>query len=183
VRKSVKIAFGTVSAAALAGLGAGCAGGSTSTVARTVVGPAVTKTDSVPGPTVTRTVVGPTVTETHSVPGPTVTVTQTVSAPPPPAGSVIDTFEGAGNEATPAFNVPDSGDYVVIWSYSGNNDPSLGGPTNFSISENGSGLGADLPNDIASSGQGSTEITGAGSTDSLDVQATGSWVITIKSAS
>jgi hypothetical protein len=43
-----------------------------------------------------------------------------------------------------------------------------------------------MPNDIASSGHGSTEITGAngGNTDSFNVQAdcTCSWTITVKSA-
>jgi hypothetical protein len=40
-----------------------------------------------------------------------------------------------------------------------------------------------MPNDIASSGHGSTEITGANA-DSFDVQAdcTCSWTITVKSA-
>jgi hypothetical protein len=176
VRKSVTIILGAIGSAALIGLGAGCSSESTATVTRTVVGPTVTDTNTVPGPTVTA---------TDDVPGPTVTATatQTVSAPPPAVGSVVATYRGTGNEATPSFNVPASGDYIVTWSYSGNSDPQLGGPSNFIISENGSGLGLGLPNAIASSGQGSTEVTGAGSTDSLDVQATGSWTITIKSAS
>lgn len=54
----------------------------------------------------------------------------------------------------PAFNVPASGDYIVTWSYSNNVDPTTGGGTNFWISENGTGSGGDLPNDIATSGVG-----------------------------
>jgi hypothetical protein len=159
-RESVKTAFGIAGAAVIVGLGTGCAGGNTTA-------------------TVTHTAAGPTVTQTASVPGPTVTVTQTVSAPPPPAGSVIDTFNGKGTQVTPKFNVPAGGGYIVTWSYSGNSDPSLGGATNFSIASNGNGFG-NLPNDIAESGKGSTEVTGAGTTDSLNVQAAGSWTITIK---
>lgn len=137
---------------------------------------ACTSTKTVPGPTVT-------VTQTQDVPGPTETVTTTVSAPPPAAGTTIGTWSGTGNEATPAFNVPGSGDYIVTWSYYGNTDPSIGGGTNFAITENGEGSGGDLPNDIAESGSGSTEVTNAPGTDSFDVEAAGHWTITVKSAS
>jgi hypothetical protein len=132
-------------------------------------------TKTVPGPTVT-------VTQTRNVPGPTVTVTVTVSAPPPAPGTTIGKWSGTGHEATPAFNVPSSGAYIVIWSYYGNIDPSLGGGTNFAIQENGQGSGGSLPNDIAASGSGSTEITGAPSTDSFNVTATGHWTITVNTA-
>lgn len=137
---------------------------------------ACASTKTVPGATVT-------VTQTQDVPGPTETVTTTVSAPPPGPGTTIGAWSGTGNEATPAFNVPSSGDYIVIWSYYGNIDPSLGGGTNFAITENGGGSGGDLPNDIAESGRGSTEVTNASGTDSFDVQAAGHWTITVKSAS
>jgi hypothetical protein len=230
VRKSVKIASGTVGTAVLVGLGAGCAGGSTPvvhTVAHTVPDPKVTKTVAVPGPTVTKTVAvpgptvtqtvagpaqvvtvpgpvqvvnqpGPTVTQTVTAPAPTVTVTQTVSDPqnvsgpqnfsgpqyvsgPLPSGTVLDAFKGRGHEITPTFDVPAGGVYIVIWSYSGNTDPRRGSPADFAISQDGSGLRGDLPHDVAAAGQGRSEVTCAGSTtDSLNIQATGTWVITIE---
>ena len=67
----------------------------------------------------------------------------TVQAPPPAPGGVITTFHGSGNEATPSFNVPASGNYTVAWTFSGNVDTSLGTdqPTNFAISNTGSGVG------------------------------------------
>jgi len=134
--------------------------------------------------TVTQTVPGPTVTQTVPAPAPTVTQTVTASPPPPATGTTVATFRGSGNENTGSFSVPDSGNYLVTWSYSGNNDCSLGScqATNFSISETGSGFGGDLPNDIAASGHGSTEVTGASGTDSFNVQAVGSWTITVKAA-
>lgn len=154
----------------------GCA--TTQTV--TTPGPTVKTTAkvSVPGPVTTKTIIK---TVKVSVPGPV--VTKTVQAPPPPAGTTIGAWSGSGNENTPAFYAPQSGDYVVSWSYSANNDPSLGGATNFIISatdSNASALG--LPNNIASSGSGSTEVTGASGSESFNVQATGSWTISVKSA-
>lgn len=154
----------------------GCA--STQTV--TTPGPTVVTTVkvSVPGPVTTKTVIK---SVRVSVPGPV--VTKTVQAPPPPTGATIGTWSGSGNENTPAFYAPQSGDYVVSWSYSGNTDPSLGGASNFIISatdSNASALG--LPNTIASSGSGSTEVTGSSGTESFNVQATGSWTISVKSA-
>jgi hypothetical protein len=140
-----------------------------------VVAAGCTTTKTVPGPKVT-------VTATQTVPGPT--VTQTVSAPPPAPGATIGKWSGTGNQVTPAFNVPDSGNYIVTWSYYGNVDTSLGSSqaTNFSIQETGGGSGGDLPNDIAASGSGSTEVTSASGTDSFNVQAIGHWTITVKSA-
>lgn len=132
-----------------------------------------TKTVTVPGPTVVRTV---------TVPGPTVTVT--VSAPPPPAGTVTSTFHGTGNQVTPAFNAPASGDYIVKWTFSGNDADGASGGDNFNISATDSSADAlGLPNTIGTSGSGSTEVTGASGVESLNVQATGSWTITITSAS
>jgi hypothetical protein len=116
------------------------------------------------------------------VPGPTKTVTREVPAPPPPQGAVTDTFSGSGNQVTPAFNVPDDGDYIVAWSYSGNADPQLGNPSNFIITENGGAQALGLPNAIGVSGSGSTEVIGASVSDRLNVQATGQWTVTIKSA-
>jgi hypothetical protein len=145
-----------------AGIGAGSSGGHTTT--------------TVPGPTVTQTV---------PVPGPTVTQTQKVQAPPPPAGAVLHTFKGSGNQVTPAFNVPDSGNYIVRWSFSGNVDTSFGDsqPSNFIISNTGDGIGIGLANVVQAAGSGSTEVTDGSGTDSLNVQAAGSWTITIVSAS
>jgi hypothetical protein len=156
-----------VAAGALIGIGAaiGSSGSSTKTV-------------TVPGPTVT--VQGPTVTET--VPGPATTVT--ASPPPPAAGAVIATFKGSETENTGSFNVPDSGNYIVAWKYSGNVDTSFGSSmaSNFIISNTGDGMALGLPNEIAASGHGSTEVTGASGTDSFNVKAVGSWTITVKSA-
>ncbi len=156
-----------VAAGALIGIGAaiGSSGNSTKTV--TVPGPTITKTVPVPGPTVT-------------TPGKTVTV----SPPPPATGSVIATFKGTGNENTGKFTVPDSGNYIVAWSYSGNVDTAFGQSQapNFAIQETGDGMSLGLPNDIAASGHGSTEVTGASGTDSFNVEAAGSWTITVKAA-
>lgn len=171
ISKKYAAVGGTVAAAAIVGVIAGTASAQTRTVTQRV---------NVPGPVTTKIV-------PRNVPGPTKTVIKTVfrQAPPPPPGAKIAVYSGTGNEVTPAFNVPDSGNYIVRWSYSGNIDTSFGGSqaTNFNISETGSGYGGDLPNDIAASGSGSTEVTGAGSTDSLNVQAAGSWTITVVSAS
>jgi hypothetical protein len=128
---------------------------------------------------------GPTVTNTIEVPGPTATATVTVSASPPPAGTPLGTWSGTGNENTPAFSAPQSGDYVVSWTYSNNADPSAGGATNFSISATDpNAAGGNLPNDIATSGSGSTEITGVtpGDAESFNVQSTGQWTIKVISA-
>jgi hypothetical protein len=85
---------------------------------------------------------------------------------------------------TPAFNVPPSGDYIVSWTFSGNDTDGVQGGDNFIIATTSTaGAGGDLPNDIATSGSGSTEITSDSGTDSFNVQATGSWTITVKSAS
>lgn len=109
-------------------------------------------------------------------------VTVTVTPPPPPPATTIATFRGSGNANTGTFTVPDSGNYVVSWSYSGNSTGS--GGDNFSISETSGGGFGDLPNDIAVSGHGSTEVTNASGTDSFNVQADAScsWTITVKSA-
>jgi len=126
---------------------------------------------------------GPTVTKTVQVPGPTVTQTVTVPAPPPPAGAVIGKWSGTGNQVTPAFNAPADGNYIVSWSYSGNVDPTIGGGTNFAITTTDSSAeGMGLPNDIAATGSGSTEVTGASGTQSFNVQATGQWTIKVVSA-
>lgn len=181
-RKWPKRVGAVVALAAALGIGAaiGSAGSTTKTV--TVQGPThiVTKTVTVPGPA--RTVI-------KDVPGPTKyitkTVTRTVQAPPPAPGQEITTFNGTGNENTPAFNVPASGDYVVAWTFSGNADSFGGGGSNFIIDNTGSGLGFGLANDIATSGHGSTEVTGGSGTDSFNVQAadSASWTLTVTAAS
>jgi hypothetical protein len=132
--------------------------------------------------TVTRTVPGPTVTATVQVAGPT--VTQTASAPPPAAGTKLGSWSGSGNQVTPAFNAPASGDYIVSWTFSGNDVDGIPGGDNFIIGATDSGADAlSLPNVIATSGSGSTEVTDASGSESFNVQATGSWIITITSAS
>jgi hypothetical protein len=131
--------------------------------------------------TVTHTVPGPTVTATVQVAGPT--VTQTASAPPPAAGTKLGSWSGSGNQVTPAFNAPASGDYIVSWTFSGNDADGISGGDNFIISATDSGADAlSLPNAIATSGSGSTEVTDASGTESFNVQATGSWTITVTSA-
>lgn len=134
--------------------------------------------------TVTRTVAGPTVTA-PAAPAPT--VTQTVAPPPPATGATIATFHGSGNEATPSFNVPASGNYIVAWRFSGNQDSSFGSsqPDNFIIDNTGSGEGLGLANDIAVSGHGSSEVTDGSGTDSFNVQAgdSSSWTLTVTAAS
>lgn len=132
--------------------------------------------------TVTRTTPGPTVTATVQVAGPT--VTQTVSAPPPPAGTKMGSWSGTGNQVTPAFNAPASGDYIVAWTFSGNDADGTPGGDNFIISATDPATDASaLPNVIATSGSGSTEVTGASGTESFNVQATGNWTIAVTSAS
>ncbi len=123
-----------------------------------------------------------TVTAMQTVPGPETTVT--VSPPPPAAGAKIGHWSGSGNQVTSAFNVPDGGNYIVTWSYYENNDTSFGdsSPSNFSIQNTSDGYG-QLPNDIAASGSGSTEITGvSGATDRFNVASVGHWSITVKAA-
>lgn len=135
-----------------------------------------THTVTTPGPTTTATA-------TVEVPGPTFTVT--ASPAPPPSGTALGTWSGTGNENTPAFSAPQSGDYVVSWTYSNNTDPSIGGATNFSISATDqNAFSGTFPNDIATSGSGSTEITGVtpGHAESFNVQATGQWTIKVVSA-
>lgn len=119
--------------------------------------------------------------QAQAAPAPTVTVT--APAPEPQAGALLGTFKGTGNQVTPAFTVPDSGNFIVTWSYSGNVDSSFGSsqPTNFAVSDNAGGFG-DLPDDIAASGHGSTEVTGASGTDRLNVQAAGTWAVTVRAA-
>jgi hypothetical protein len=167
VRRPLRIALQVAGAAALVGIGAaiGSAGSSPSA--------------SSPAPAVTVTA-----SAAAAAPAPAVTVTETVSPPPPAAGEKIATFKGSGNAVTPPFNVPDSGNYIVTWYYSGNVDTSFGNsqPANFSVANTGDGLGGDLPNDIAASGHGSTEVTGGTGTDRFNVQAAGSWTITVTAA-
>lgn len=173
MKRFAKAGIAVAAGAALIGIGAaiGSAGSSTAAIAKPVT---VTRQVPVPGETKTVTVKVP-------VPGPTKTVTVSVPAPPPAPGDVISTYSGNGSQVTPAFNVPDDGDFIVAWSYSGNWDDGQG--SNFIVTDNGSSLGAlSLPNTIASSGSGSTEVTGANATDSLNVQAIGHWTLTIRAA-
>jgi hypothetical protein len=131
--------------------------------------------------TITRTIPGPTVSVTVQVPGPT--VTQTVSAPPPAAGTKMGSWSGTGNQVTPAFNAPASGNYIVKWTFSGNDTDGTPGGDNFSIGATDSAANAlGLPNVIETSGSGSTEVTEASGTESFNVQASGSWTITVTSA-
>lgn len=173
MNKIMKTAGIGVAGAAL--IGAGAAIGASA--AHTTVTNTVTLTKNVPGPVTTKTV-----TVKVPVPGPTVYRIKYVPASQGPTGTVIATYSGQGNENTGSFTVPDSGDYVVKWSYSGNTDGY--GATNFNISDvNTTGMMGDLPNDIAVSGNGSTEDTGMSGTQSFNVQATGNWNITVISAS
>lgn len=143
----------------------------TTTQVRDVAGPVTTKT-------VTKTVKVP-------VPGPTVYKIRYVPASQGPTGTVIAVFHGSGNQNTGSFAVPSSGDYIIKWSYSGNDDCSFGScqAGNFTVQDtNNSGLSGNTPNDIATSGSGSTEDTGMSGNQSFNVQAYGSWTITVESA-
>ena len=142
----------------------------TNTVTRTV-------TKDVPGPVTTKTV-----TVTKDVPGPVKYKTVYVPASQGPTGTTIAQYSGSGNQNTGTFNAPASGDYVVKWSYSANVDSS-GLAANFIMSntdQTAESMG--LPNDINSSGSGSTEVTGASGPESFNVQASGSWAVTVISA-
>lgn len=154
----------TVSASLAIGLlaGIGLGAGGSHTVTKTV-------TKYVPGPTVT-------------VPGPTVTVT--VSPPPPPTGATLLKYSNSGNQVTPEFTVPDPGDYIVKWTYSGNDTDGSSQGDNFIMNEDdgndSNALG--LPNAIGTSGNGSTEVTNDAGTHTFNVQATGNWTVTVISA-
>jgi hypothetical protein len=96
----------------------------------------------------------------------------------------MGSWSGSGNRVTPAFNAPASGDYIVAWTFSGNDADGASGGDNFIISATDSSASAlGLPNTIATSGLGSTEVTGASGSESFNVQATGNWTITVTSAS
>lgn len=98
----------------------------------------------------------------------------------PRPGSVIARFHGHGNFTTRHFKVPANGVYDLSWRYSGNSDSSFGQtmPDNFIISNTGDGMG-ETPNDVAASGSGSTEVTGATGTDSFNVQSGANSTVTI----
>jgi hypothetical protein len=156
---------------AIAGLAIAVAFGTGIGIGTSTTSPQPGKTVSVPGPTVT-------------VTGPDVTVT--ASPAQPSTGAVLGTWKGSGNSNTPQFIIPGSGDYIVSWQYSGNVDPSFGGGTNFAITNtNADALSTSLPNDIAASGHGSTEVTGGSGNESFNVQSSAqcNWSITVKSAS
>jgi len=178
-----RLAFGVAFAATFGignGIGTSTASSTPTTVTHTVTLPGKTVTKTVPVPGATKTVI-----KTLPVPGPTKTVIKTVPAPPPPVGAQVGLWSGAGNENTPAFNVPASGDYIVSWTYSGNVDNSLGSsqPSNFSIqATNQASFSGSFPNDIAASGHGSTEVTGVSGVDSFNVTAIGSWTIKVVAA-
>lgn len=157
----------SVALVATFGVGIGIGAG---TASHTNTQTVTTKTITTPGKTV-------------NVPGPTKTVikTVTVPAPPPAAGTTIATFHGTGSQATAKFNVPSDGNYEVAWTFSGNEDDSFGSssPSNFIISNTGSGEGLGLANTIAVSGHGSTVVTDGSGTDQFNVQADGSWTLTV----
>lgn len=177
-KRALLTALGVVAAFAV-GSAIG-ASGHAQTVTKTVAGPAQVKTvtRNVPVPGETKTV-------TKKVPGPAVTKVRTVYVPASqgPAGTVIASYSGTGNENTGSFPVPSSGDYVVKWAYSGNSNPSLGGAANFSVSAtDNTGMTGSYPNDIATSGSGSTEDTSMSGMQSFNVQAAGQWTISVTSA-
>lgn len=179
MNKPLKITSGIVGGAVLLGIGVGIgSGGNQTTVTRTVAGPTVTRTVKVPGEV--KTVI-------RNVPGPTKTVYKTryVPASQGPSGTTIARWSGSGSAVTGSVSAPSSGSYIVSWTYWGNSDPSMGGATNFAIAANDQNASAlSLPNDIQSSGHGSTEVTGAQGSESFNVQAAqgASWTITVKSA-
>jgi hypothetical protein len=169
--------------ATYAATGAACFGlGTTAshTTVKTVAGRTVTVNHKVPvpGPTHYKTVI-----KKVPVPGPTQYKTVYVPASQGPAGTTVANYSGSGTQATGSFSVPGSGDYLVKWSYSGNNDCSLGScqASNFAITETGSTTSGNMPNEIQASGSGSTEVTGDSGNEAFNVQSAGSWTITVKS--
>jgi hypothetical protein len=106
-----------------------------------------------------------------------------VPTPAPTEGTLLD-FSGNGSEVTPSFTVGGDGDYTVSWTFSGNSDPSFGNASNFIMQEDGgSDVSAlDLPNVIETSGSGSTGVADDAGPHTFNVQATGSWTVTVVSA-
>jgi hypothetical protein len=175
MRRSIKITAAVTGAVALVGIGGGI--GSAGTAPRTVV-KTVTKDVNVPGPVTTKTV-------TVKVPGPVQTRTMyTPVTSAAPAGATVMRFSGSGNQVTPSFPVPDSGDYVVKWNFSGNST-GYGGDDFIieAVSPSASTFG--LPGEASVSGSGSTEITGDSGTGAFNVQAdeAASWTVTVTAAS
>lgn len=172
----LKSAAVALTAVTVLGTGVAVGAAATHTTVTNTVTRTVTKNVPVPGPVTTKTV-------TVKVPGPVVYRVKYVPASQGPAGTTIATYSGQGNQNTGSFNVPGSGDYIVKWSYSGNSD-GFGSGSNFNISDvNTTGMMGDLPNDIAVTGNGSTEDTGMSGTQSFNVEASGDWSITVISAS
>jgi hypothetical protein len=100
---------------------------------------------------------------------------------PAPAKPVVLLGQtGTGTQVTRSFHSA-SGTYKVVWVYSNNGDQY--GPSNFIMSEDGGNdfNALSLPNDIAAHGQGSTEITDDPGTHTFNVQATGTWAVTVVS--
>jgi hypothetical protein len=165
--KGLKVAGAIVGGGALLGIGVAIGSGGSHTTVKTVAGPSRT------------------VTKTVKVPGPTVTKTVTAKPAPPAAGATVLDYTGHGNAVTPAFQVPASGDYVLSWTFSGNTtgyggDNFAADPTDSNV------LALGTPNDIATTGSGSTEITqDPGPTDSFNVQADdgATWTLKVVAAS
>lgn len=90
--------------------------------------------------------------------------------------------QGMGTQTTRQFT-SDSGNYIVSWVYTGNVQGGIA--SNFILSEDGgndfASDMASLPNDIASAGHGSTEITGDTGTHRFNVQSVGSWTLKVTS--
>ena len=116
----------------------------------------------------------PVVTQTGNAP-----VEPTATSAPEPAATLLSQ-DGHGSEATRAFT-SNSGNYLVSWTYSGNGDSF--GPSNFIMTEDG---GSDfnslsLPDDIASIGHGSTEVTNDSGSHKFNVQSVGDWTVKVVS--
>ena len=165
-----------------AAFGIGAAIGSAGQTTKTVAGPTkiVTKTVTVPGPA--RVVV-------KDVPGPTkyITKVKDVPVPPPTEGTLLN-FTGSGTSSTPTFTVAGDGDYIVSWTFSGNDSQGTGGD-NFIVGENTAGSGQDtnalsLPNVIQASGSGNTTVSGDQGVHTFSVQADqgATWTIKVVSA-
>lgn len=164
--KVLKTVVAVASGGALLGIGIaiGSGGGTT-----TVAGPAKVVTKNVP------------------VPGPTVTKIKTVTEKPaaPAAGATVLDYTGHGSAVTPQFQVPASGDYVLSWTFDGNTT-GFGGD-NFIVNPTDSSVfTGSTPNDIATAGKGSTEITqDPGPTEAFNVQADdgATWTLKVVAAS
>ena len=121
----------------------------------------------------------------HDVAGQIANTAPAPAASPPFTPVTLLKFSGSGTEVTPSFTATGNGDYIVYWTFAGNDSSGIGGD-NFIMNEDGgrdfNALG--LPNDIQASGSGSTEVTDDAGMHTFNVQAdqTADWTVKVVSA-